>query len=253
MITRDLHTHTVYCDGKNTPEEMVLAAIEKGLTAIGFSSHSYAPYDLDCCMTAENTERYKSDIAALREKYRDKIEILCGIEQDIFSPASTEGYDYVIGSVHYLPTPEGYVTVDYTPEILTNLCRDHFGGDWYSLCEAYYGLVSRVYEETKCHIIGHLDLVTKFNEKCHLFDESHPRYIAAWQSAVDALLPCNIPFEVNTGAIARGWRTTPYPSRDIVRYIRSHGGRLILSSDSHSAATLGYQFEEWEHLLGTNE
>ena len=29
MITTNFHTHTVFCDGKSTPEEMVLAAIEK--------------------------------------------------------------------------------------------------------------------------------------------------------------------------------------------------------------------------------
>ena len=27
----DLHMHTTFCDGKNTPEEMVLSAIDKGL------------------------------------------------------------------------------------------------------------------------------------------------------------------------------------------------------------------------------
>ena len=26
------HTHTVFCDGKNTPEEIILAAIEKGFS-----------------------------------------------------------------------------------------------------------------------------------------------------------------------------------------------------------------------------
>ena len=41
MILTDLHVHTNYCDGKNTPEEMVLAAIEKGMECIGFSVHSY--------------------------------------------------------------------------------------------------------------------------------------------------------------------------------------------------------------------
>ena len=29
MIYSDLHMHTVFCDGKNTPEEMVLSAIDK--------------------------------------------------------------------------------------------------------------------------------------------------------------------------------------------------------------------------------
>ena len=35
--------HTTWCDGKNTPEEMVAAALEKGFGAIGFSSHALLP------------------------------------------------------------------------------------------------------------------------------------------------------------------------------------------------------------------
>ena len=42
MIKANFHTHTTYCDGKNTPEEMVQAAIALGMTAIGFSGHSHS-------------------------------------------------------------------------------------------------------------------------------------------------------------------------------------------------------------------
>ncbi|MBO5371040.1 MAG: PHP domain-containing protein, partial [Clostridia bacterium] len=41
MILEDLHTHTTYCDGKDSPEDMVKTAIEKGLRVIGFSGHIY--------------------------------------------------------------------------------------------------------------------------------------------------------------------------------------------------------------------
>ena len=39
------HTHTTWCDGKDTPEAVVVAAIEKGFYAIGFSSHAMLPED----------------------------------------------------------------------------------------------------------------------------------------------------------------------------------------------------------------
>ena len=29
MIKTNYHTHTLYCDGKNSPEEVILSAIEK--------------------------------------------------------------------------------------------------------------------------------------------------------------------------------------------------------------------------------
>ena len=68
MILADFHTHTTYCDGKNTPEEMVRAAIAKGMTKIGFSGHSHTAFDESYCMSTEGTEAYRQEIAALKEK-----------------------------------------------------------------------------------------------------------------------------------------------------------------------------------------
>ena len=93
------------------------------------------------------------------------------------------------------------------------------------------------------------DLITKFIEREPLFDTSHPRYVRAWQRAADELLKSGVPFEINTGAISRGYRTEPYPDRGIVAYIKEHGGRLVLSSDSHSAANIAFGFEIYEALL----
>ena len=96
------HTHTTFCDGKTPAEEMVQKAIEFGLSELGFSGHSYTPFDLEPCMTLEGTEEYKKQINSLKEKYKDKIKILLGIEYEYYSDCSLEGYDYILGSVHYL-------------------------------------------------------------------------------------------------------------------------------------------------------
>ena len=249
MIARfDLHTHTTWCDGKNTPEEMVLAALAIDLDCLGFSGHGYATYDTDCCMSVQGAAAYRAEIAALRQKYKGQISILCGVEQDYWSDSDTSEYEYVIGSVHYVRADGELLCIDDTPEIARRAVEAHFHGDWYALAEAYYDTVANVVERTRCDIIGHFDLISKFNEKERFFDEEHPRYIAAWQAALDALLPYGKPFEINTGAMSRGWRTTPYPTGAMVEYIRSRGGRLLLSSDSHSAQTLCYGFERFDQL-----
>ena len=67
----------------------------------------------------------------------------------------------------------------------------------------------------------------------------------AWQTAADRLLKTGKPFEINTGAISRGYRTEPYPAKDIRDYIRRNGGTLILSSDSHQKETIAYRFQDW--------
>ena len=101
-------------------------------------------------------------------------------------------------------------------------------------------------ELTKCDIIGHFDLVSKFIEVDPAFDVKHPRYVKAWQQAADELLKTGKPFEMNTGAMSRGYRTEPYPAKDIRDYIRAHGGKLIMSSDAHAKENITYGFKEWE-------
>ncbi|MBP5427860.1 MAG: histidinol-phosphatase HisJ family protein [Clostridia bacterium] len=233
MTPSNYHTHTVYCDGRDTPEELILEAIKLGCPAIGFSGHSYTPFDTSYCMSVEKTGEYVAEVRRLGEKYKDKIKVLCGIEQDFFSPMPTDGYDYVIGAVHYIEKDGAYLPVDESKERQIADVKKYYGGDFYAYCADYYRLVARVYDKTKCKIVAHFDLVTKFNEDGSLFDVSDPRYIAAADAALEALLPCPVTFEINSGAIARGYRKTPYPEPRILDVLKKRGARIIKTSDCH--------------------
>ena len=242
MILQDLHMHTVFSDGKNTPEEMVLEAVRRGFHTVGISDHSSGD---PCGMTLAESVNYRAEIARLKDKYTGKIRVLCGLERDFLTDDFAD-YDYTIGSVHWLPMPDGHrVSIDWTPEKLREGAAKYFSGDMIALAEAYYEAVSRVVKVTKCDIIGHFDLVSKFVEKDPSFDPQDPRYVKAWKRAADQLLRAGKPFEINTGAISRGYRTDPYPSAEIRRYIRDHGGTLILSSDAHQKENIGYRFDQY--------
>ena len=239
----DLHMHTIWSDGTNTAEEMVQEAIRKGLETVGISDHSSGD---PCGMTLEQSVDYRAEIAQLKEKYAGQIRVLCGLERDYFTDDFAD-YDYTIGSVHWLAMPDGHhVPIDYMAEKLREGADKYFGGDFYALAEAYYTMMAKVVEVTKCDIIGHFDLITKFIEQDSAFDTNHPRYVKAWQQAADELLKTGKPFEVNTGAISRGYRTTPYPAKEIRDYIREHGGKLIMSSDAHAKENIAFRFDEWE-------
>ncbi len=249
MIKGDYHIHTTFSDGKNTAEEMVLRAIELGLDEIGFSDHSYIsePADSFYWMHEADEQPYRAEITRLKEKYKDKIRVLLGIEQDYYSDNPAEGYDYIIGSVHFVKTKDGFFDVDYSADYFRDKLK-YFGGDPYRFAEEYYKLVTDVVRKTGADIIGHFDLVTKHNDVGHLFDENHPRYIKAWQAAADELLKTGKPFEINMGAIMRGLKTHPYPAAPIIEYIKKRGGRFILSSDAHSAQFICNQFDKYEYL-----
>ena len=105
---QNLHIHSTYADGKDTPEEMILEAINRNFASIGFSEHSYMCFsDYPYQMTVSDTEKYKQEIKALKEKYKGKIDIFCGMEFEMYSDVPTNGFDYLIGSVHYLDYIQG--------------------------------------------------------------------------------------------------------------------------------------------------
>ena len=244
MSLCDYHIHTSYSDGKNTPREMVESAIKLGFSEIGFSDHSHTSFDVSYCIKKEKIAEYVAEINGLKRECAGKIVIKCGIEQDLFGTEGTEPYEYVIGSVHYYKIGNEYLSVDESREGVVKIAQKYFGGDYYAMAELYFSEVAQL-ARMNPDIIGHFDLVTKFQEQHPLFDEHHPRYVAAWQSAADTLLKTGVPFEINTGAIAGGYRTTPYPSPEIRQYLAAHGGTFRLSSDSHRAENVGFQFDRW--------
>lgn len=245
----NLHTHTVFCDGKNSAEEMVLSAIAKGFDVLGFSGHSFTSFDGGGCIKDSDIPEYKAEIARLKEKYQDEILILSGLEQDYYATQEAFGYDYTIGSVHAyhvtgpLNDGRGFAFIDYSIDHLREAADKFYNGDLMAVAEGYFDRISTIVEKTHCDIIGHFDIISKFNEKELVFDENHHRYVAACDKALEKLLTSGAIFEINTGAMAKGWRTTPYPSAAILRKIYDGGGRIIISSDSHAVDTLDYGFD----------
>lgn len=256
-IRSNYHTHSTFCDGRNTLSEMAETALEKGFEILGFSGHCYTAYDTSYCMSRSDTEKYVAEIAHLKDMYKGRLEILCGIEQDFGSDEPTDQYDYVIGSVHAMfpfATEDSednfhgydrsrYFYVDWDYATIETAVNGYFEGDPYKFCEHYYQMVSLLPQVTGCHIIGHFDLLTKFSERINWFDETNPRYVSAVEKALDALIPQDVIFEINTGAVAKKLRMSPYPAPWILKKIAEKGGQIIINSDCHSKDFLDYGFE----------
>ena len=60
----DLHTHTTYCDGTCSPEQLVLGAIERGVKVLGICAHSYTDFDLRYCLKKENYASFQKEVNA---------------------------------------------------------------------------------------------------------------------------------------------------------------------------------------------
>ena len=232
------HTHTTFCDGRDTPAAMVEAAVAKGFGVLGFSSHSDMLAD---------PAAYRAEIRRLAERNKGRIDIRLGIEAELAKPWSRVPgeYDYAIGSCHFITAPDGgFFAFDHSPKILADGIRDHFGGDAVAFVRAYFALV-RSTLGMDFDVVGHPDLVRKFNKKHPFFDESAGWYREEVEKTADAIAASGKIVEVNTGAISRGWLDDAYPAPEFRAMLRERGVRFILSSDAHSADALDCAFDRF--------
>lgn len=245
-MTANFHTHSVFCDGKDTPEDIVIKAIEKGFSAIGFSGHGYTDFDLQYCM--KDTDGYIATVSALKEKYKNDIEIYLGIEEDIFSEVDRGAFDYIIGSSHYIKANGKYLSIDSSIEDLKK-CLEAFGNDPIRFANAYYENLCDYIKRRRPDIIGHFDLITKFDEMGYpLFLQNEEYNILAEKYIAEAAESGCI-FELNTGAVSRGIRTGAYPAKNLLYVLKRCDAKMILSSDCHSKENLDFGFKEAKELL----
>lgn len=253
-IISDAHLHTHFCDGCNSPQEMADRALELGFTGLGFSAHSPAVFDDTCPGILGVEKEYQAAIAALKQEYAGRLDILCGVEQDFRAPITREEYDYIIGSVHYLPDTEGnLVAVDGTPQHLQAMIQRMFHGNGPAFYQAFYAETAENVRKYHPEIVGHFDLVVKHNQKGNMFQEDSDAYRAAALRAMDDVLEETLSYggiiEINTGGVARGYRMEPYPALFLLRHIAQRDGRVMLTSDSHSVQSLGFGFEQALELV----
>ena len=259
MILSNAHTHSTYCDGKNTLEEMIQEAIHKGFHTLGFSGHSYLSFCDDYPMSLENTEKYKKEVKELKEKYKGIIDIVLGIEWDYYSDTiKKEDYEYAIGSVHHLysSVTDQYYALDNTREEFSDCLYKGFEGNFEKMAITYFSMVKEMIETKPIEIVGHLDLMKKLNLNECFFKEDDPIYLEYAKKAIDAGIKKGCIFEINTGGIYRGYHKEPYPGKRLLEYIALHHGKVMINSDSHNTESIDFYFKEaveYAKACGINE
>ena len=246
---QNLHTHSTFDDGKNPLEETVQKALDKGFDSLGFSGHAYMYYSENYSMSVAGTEEYKKEVLRLKEEYADRIKIFLGLEFDMYSDTPQDGYEYMIGAMHYRKMGDQFIGVDRPKEHYERIIREYFGGDGMNLVKEYYRQIADYPKYAKIDILAHYDLVTKNVERATFFDYESKDYMSAAVGALETLKKDIDFFEVNTGVIVRGYRTTPYPMLSIVKEMKRLGYGAVITSDCHDADYLDAYFDEAAELL----
>ncbi len=252
-MLQNLHTHSTFCDGKNTPEQIVERAIELGFDSIGFSSHAPTCFCESCEL--RDVDEYVRAINALKEKYSGKTDIFLGIEMDYYSAGlvDTSRFDYSIASVHEMKRENGEILYfDYSADRSREDINTLFGGDGVAFAKLYYQRLAELPTLFKADIVGHFDLITKYSERHpELIDTDSAAYRSAALEALHALRESFDLFEVNTGAIGRGYKKHPYPAPFILKELKALGAKLVITSDCHKMEFLDTGLKEARSLLSS--
>ncbi len=241
----NLHNHTVYSDGVNTMEENIESAIAKNMVALGFSDHSYTPCDESYCMKLKDYGPYLQEISQLKEKYKGQISIYAGLELDHDSDPDTTAFDYCLASVHYIVRNGKTYPIDHSLVQQEACCKELFGGDKLAMAKCYYDQLTKHVKRCNPTFVGHFDVITKFS----YMPEEDPRYREIAENALEEIVKVCPYIEVNTGAIARKCKDTPYPARHLLQKMLALGARPVLGSDSHQKENLIFWFDEAVQLL----
>jgi histidinol-phosphatase (PHP family) len=235
---------------KGKLEPVVQRAIEEGFTHYGLSEHCPRYRDQDLysdeaalgmtpASLATTFRAYIDEAFALRERYADRIQLLVGFETERLPPGDWHArmrelralapFEYVIGSVHDV---DG-VWVDYKREVTEQLA-ERVGGRA-RLQALYFDAVTDMVGTLKPEVVGHIDLIRKFDGPSPSFSPAVYRRI---DDALEAVRSVGGVLEVNCATHRRGLGPV-YPLPQILERARGMGIGVTLGDDGHGAHDVG--------------
>jgi len=254
-VFSSMHTHTIFCDGRDDVETMCRAAYEKNLYAIGFSAH--APLEKTAGIKTfwnlpeEKKDEYIEAVLAAKKRWQGKLEVLLGFEVDYIKGRRSAldeditscNPDYIIGAVHFIVPPNGTepFTIDGSLEELVTGVNNGFGGDMNALIHAYYDASLEMIKLGGFDILAHPDIIKKNYRNEKPWDTKAE---AARQKEVSiAAAKAGITVEVNTGGINRGKIDEVYPSLSFLRMLRENNVPVIITADAHRAEHINGNYD----------
>ncbi len=234
-------------------EEYVRQALALGFRTLGFSCHTPIFNQEDSWRASrEGIETYFTEFQRLNRVYGERIELYCGMELDYLDREDVlagieylDRLDFTIASVHgmYHEPTRRYLNIDGPVEEFELLLADNFGGNIEAMVDAYYRLQGDMIRRYSFDILGHCDLIKKRNVSNCFFDPQAEYYLRSAEAMLDAVISNNIRIEINTGGMARGATSEPYPSEWMLKRIAAAGTPVVLSSDAHNPVNLDFFYE----------
>jgi histidinol-phosphatase (PHP family) len=245
------HLHTEFSDGRDSPRRMVEAALALGWTVVGISDHAPVEGE-DWCMPASRLDEYFSVIGGLKREFAGRIEVLIGLELDWRETgglAVDPRLEYWIGSFHFFEVDGAKHAIDGSLDMVRTSLALAAGGSGRRFAGRYWRGVTDLVAAHRPPVAGHLDLLKKHNPTLGMFDPAAAWYRDLAEEALEAIRQAGSVVEVNTGGMARGYGTEPYPSWALLERVRELGLPIQLNSDTHQSGTIDFAYAETAERL----
>ena len=260
MQNFNLHTHSIYSDGKSQPREILEEAVRQGLTTLGFSEHSPLPFDNNFSVKEANMPKYVAEIAQLKAEFKDRIDIYCGLEADYLTGVSEpfavtkEKYhlDYLIGGVHLVgqsANPDEIWFIDGPKwEVYDEGLQKFFDGDIHRAVRRFFEQSNEMIENEPFDIIAHFDKI-KMHNRDRYFHEDEPWYRKLALETLDLIREKGLIMEINTRGIYKKRYNGFYPSPWLMEEACKMHIPAIISADAHHFSEITLEFSAAEEAL----
>src|SRR3954449_2433907 len=246
MLT-DYHVHLRPDDVDARPEEYFtaenvdhyLAAAERsGIQELGVSEHVYRFRDaLEVWDHPFWMEYARDDLDAYEEFVREtplrlglEMDYVPGREDRIANLLDDHGFDYVIGSVHFVRDK----AVDFDVWDIWEAV-----GDPDRVWELYFGTLAEAARSGLFDVLAHPDLVKVWGE-ARPMPQRDPRVY--YEPVVEAIAESGVAVEVSTAGLRKPVAEI-YPAPAFATMCVEAGAAFSLSSDAHTPELVGYGYE----------
>lgn len=248
-LTSDFHLHSNFSgDSTAKMEDMIRSGIKRKLTHMCFTEHhdiDYVYVDNQTPIFLLNVDSYLYDLATLKEKYRNQIQILFGVELGIQAHIKKEllmfirkqEYDFIIASAHICHGRDPYYPSFFEGRT-----------SWAAYEEYFSAILEDIKAFENYDVFGHLDYVVRYGK-----DKNKNYTYAQHADLIDEILRLLIEnekgIELNTGGFRAGLNE-PNPSIDIIRRYKELGGEIItVGSDAHRPEDIASHFDKASDIL----
>lgn len=241
MYLSNYHSHCTFCDGRSFPEDFVKYAISKGMKSYGFTSHAPLPFDTFWTMKRDDVNEYFQEIARLKKKYSDQIELYCGLETDYINDdhhAAIEYFttlptDYLISSIHYIVHPESgkLMGVDGPYVEFEEATNTLFDGKIEDVIRTFFTQSKNMVQKGGFEIVGHVDKIYMNGGKYPGFYDHQELIDQLMDDLLQTILAQNQILEINTKSLLSQEMT--FPNQRYFQRILELNIPVTINCDSH--------------------